>query len=86
LQAPTNATNGQQFTLAIQQGAGGPHTISFQTSTFVGVGGSAPVLSTVAGDLDYLGFEYIAPAGGLAAPFSGNRWIVSVLKGLEDIA
>jgi hypothetical protein len=83
LLAPTNATTGQQFTLAIQQGGGGPHTISFSASTFVAGNGTAPVLSTIAGDTDYLAFEYIT---GLAAPFSGNRWLVSVIKDLGDIS
>lgn len=82
LQAPTNATNGQQFSIAIQQGGGGPHTIAFAANTFVAVGGSAPVLSTTAGDVDYLAFEYVT---GLAAPFSGNRWVVSILKDLSGI-
>jgi hypothetical protein len=82
LLAPTNATNGQQFTLAIQQGGGGPHTIAFAGSTFIAANGTAPELSTVAGDTDYLAFEYVT---GLAAPFSGNRWLVSIIKDLGDI-
>lgn len=80
--APASATNGQTFTLAIQQGGGGPHAISFAASTFVAVNGAAPVLSLVAGETDFLGFEYVT---GLAAPFSGSRWIMSILNNLGDI-
>ena len=82
LNAPTNATNGQTFTLAIQQGGGGPHTIGFETSRFAFAGASAPVLSTTAGDVDFLAFEYVT---GLAAPFSGSRWLGSVLKDFGDV-
>jgi hypothetical protein len=82
INAPTNATNGQTFSLAIQQGGGGPHTIGFAASTFAFAGASAPVLSTTAGDLDYLAFEYVT---GLAAPFSGSRWVGSVLKDFGDV-
>jgi hypothetical protein len=80
--APQNATDGQQFTLAVQQGGGGPHTIGFAASTFVAAGASAPVLSTVAGNVDYLGFEYIE---GLAAPLASSRWVVSILNNLGDL-
>lgn len=80
--APTNATNGQQFTLAIQQGGGGPHSIGFASSTFAAAGGTAPTLSTTAGQVDYLAFEYVT---GLAAPFSGARWVVSQLKNVADV-
>jgi len=80
--APTNATNGQQFTLAVQQGGGGPHSIGFASSTFAAAGGTAPTLSTTAGQVDYLAFEYVT---GLAAPFSGSRWVVSQLKNVADV-
>lgn len=82
LQAPSNANDGQQFTLAVQQGGGGSHTISFQGSTFVAADGATPVLSTAIGAVDYLGFEYI---DNLVAPFSGPRWVVSILKNLDSI-
>lgn len=82
LNVPTNVTNGQTFTLIIQQGGGGPHTIGFAASTFAFAGASAPVLSTTAGDTDFLAFEYVT---GLAAPFSGSRWFGSVLKDFGDV-
>ena len=85
LNAPVNATNGQQFTLAIQQGGGGNHTINFESNTFVAADGSTPVLSTAVGAIDYLGFEYLT---NLQAPFdapTSNRWVVSILKDLSSI-
>jgi hypothetical protein len=73
----------ETFTLlAPTNGGGGPHTIAFAGSTFIAANGTAPELSTVAGDTDYLAFEYVT---GLAAPFSGNRWLVSIIKDLGDI-
>ena len=75
--APSNATDGQQFSLAIEQGVGAPHAISFATNTFIAPGG-APVLSVALGDIDYLGFEYVT---GLSA-LGGARWMVSILKDL----
>ena len=79
LAAPTNATNGQVFTLAIEQGGGGPHTIGFAASTFQFANGVAPTLSTVAGEADYLAFEYVANLSG------GARWWGSQLKTMADV-
>jgi hypothetical protein len=74
LMAPSNPVDGGQFSLCIEQDTGGPHTITFAANTFVHPGGNLPSLSTGVGDLDYLGFEYLAnhPAGA--------RWLVSILK------
>lgn len=78
--APTNATTGQVFTLAIEQGGGGPHLLSgFAASTFQFAGGTAPVLSTVAGEADYLAFEYVSNLSG------GARWWGSQLKNMVDV-
>lgn len=79
VQAPSNATNGQQFSLIVEQGGGGPHTISFLANTFIAASGSAPVLSTTAGESDYLAFEYVTNLSG------GARWIVSIIKDVSDI-
>lgn len=79
LAAPTNATNGQTFTLAIEQGGGGPHTIGFAASTFQFAGGTAPILSTTAADADYLAFEYVTNLTG------GARWWGSLLKNMADV-
>lgn len=76
LTAPTNATDGQQFSLIIEQGAGAPHTISFAASTFIWENGTVPALSTTFGDVDYLGFEYVTGLSG------GARWVGSIIKGL----
>lgn len=78
MSAPSNATNGQQFTLAIEQGGGGPHTIGFAPSTFAFAGGTAPALSTNAGSVDYFGFEYVSLSGG-------NRWFGSIIKNVSDV-
>jgi uncharacterized cupredoxin-like copper-binding protein len=77
--APTNATNGQTITLAIEQGGGGPHTIGFTASTFQFAGGTAPVLSTIAAQADYLAFEYVTNLSG------GARWWGSQLKTMADV-
>lgn len=74
LAAPTNATNGAQFSLVIEQGTGAPWTLTFQASTFLFEGGVAPTLSTTVGDIDYLAFEYVTDAA------VGNRWVGSILK------
>lgn len=79
LQAPTNATVGQRFSLLVQQAAaGGPHTISFAANTFQFAGAAAPILSTAANAVDYLAFEYYAAAGG-------NRWVGSIIKDVGDV-
>jgi len=74
LAAPSNPVNGSQFSIVIEQNTGGPHTITFAASTFIFENGTAPVLSTGTGDIDYLGFEYVTDITG------GARWIGSILK------
>lgn len=77
---PSNATTGQIFSIVIEQGGGGPHTISsWPASTFAFAGGQAPVLSTVAGEVDYLAFEYVSNLSG------GGRWLGSILKNVADV-
>lgn len=78
LTAPTNATIGQSFSLIVEQGAGGPHTISFPASTYQFESGTAPTLSTTLGDVDYLSFEYYASS-------AGNRWIGAIIKDVSDV-
>lgn len=81
LTAPTNATNGQQFSLIVEQGTGAPHAISFQASTFMFAGGVAPVLSTTFGAIDYLAFEYVTGLSDLG----GNRWVGSIIKDVSTV-
>lgn len=81
LTAPTNATNGQQFSLAIEQGVGAPHAITFQANTFMFAGGTAPTLSTTFGAIDYLAFEYVTGLSDLG----GNRWIGSIIKDVGTV-
>jgi hypothetical protein len=80
LTAPSNATNGQQFSLIVEQGVGAPHAITFASNTFVAAGG-APVLSTTFGSIDYLGFEYVT---GLS-DIGGARWVVSIIKNVVAV-
>lgn len=79
LQAPTNATAGQRFSLLIEQGATGPHTIGFQSSIFQFTGASAPTLSTSVGAVDYLAFERYAHST------LGVRWVGSIIKNIGDV-
>lgn len=81
LTAPTNATNGQQFSLFIEQGVGAPHAITFQASTFMFAGGTAPSLSTTFGAIDYLAFEYVTGLSDLG----GNRWVGSIIKDVSTV-
>lgn len=76
LATPLNPTNGQQFSLVIEQGVGAPHALTYQSNTFIWEGGVVPALSTTFGDIDYLAFEYVTDAA------VGNRWIGSILKGV----
>jgi len=80
LTAPTNATNGQTFSLIVEQGTGAPHAITFASNTFLASGG-APVLSTAFGSIDYLGFEYVTGLDDIG----GARWVVSIIKGLASV-
>jgi hypothetical protein len=77
LAAPTNATNGAQFSLLVEQGVGAPWTLTYQASTFLWVGGAAPTLSTGVGDIDYLAFEYCTNVATTA------KWIGSIIKGIS---
>jgi hypothetical protein len=81
LTAPTNATNGQQFSLIVEQGVGAPHSITFQANTFVFEGGVAPTLSTGFGDIDYLAFEYVTGLSDLG----GARWVGSIIKNVSTV-
>lgn len=85
LLAPTNASDGQVFTLAIEQGGGGPHTITFAPSTFQFAGGTAPILSTSAGQCDYLAFEYVSSRVSNVTYGTGPRWWGSILKNMADV-
>jgi len=76
LKSPSNAVDGGMFSLVIEQGGGAPHTISYDPNIFYFVGGQAPVLSTVSGNVDYFAFEYVTLA-------VGGRWVGSMLKGLS---
>lgn len=76
LAAPLNPVNGSQFSIVIEQDSGGPHTITFASSTFIFENATAPTLSTGTGDIDYLGFEYVTDITG------GARWVGSILKDL----
>lgn len=80
LQAPTNAADGQRFSLLIEQGAtGGPHTIAFQSSIFQFTGSTAPTLSTTVGAVDYLAFERYSHNT------LGTRWVGSIIKNIGDV-
>ena len=81
LTAPTSATNGQTFSLIVEQGTGAPHSITFGGSAFMAAGGTIPTLSTTFGAIDYLGFEYVTGLNDLG----GARWVVSIIKGLVTI-
>jgi len=56
---PTNPVDGQVIRYRITQGTGGNFTLSFGNAFDFGAAG-APTLSTSAGKVDILGFEYIA--------------------------
>lgn len=81
LTAPTNATNGQQFSLIIEQGSGAPHAMTFQASTFMFAGGTAPVLSTTFAEIDYLAFEYVTNLDDLGAA----RWVGTIIKNVSTV-
>ena len=81
LTVPTNASSGQQFSLVIEQGSGGPHGITFQAATFMFAGGTAPTLSTVLGQIDYLAFEYVTGLDDLG----GARWLGSIIKDVSTV-
>ncbi len=55
LDNPTNLKDGAVYILKVIQGAGGSHTLSYD-SAYKWPGGTAPVLSTTANDVDFLTF------------------------------
>lgn len=79
LTAPNNATDGQMISLVVEQGGGGPHSISFAASTFIAASGIVPTLSTAAGQIDYFAMEYAAGLSG------GAKWIISQIKDVSAI-
>lgn len=56
---PTNQINGQHILVCVTQGTGGNFTLSYDSAYNFGVNGQ-PSLSTNAGDVDVLGFIYLA--------------------------
>lgn len=58
LNNPTNPTDWQGLIFIITQGAGAPWTLTFDTLYNFGDTLPLPVLSSVAADVDYLGFMY----------------------------
>lgn len=83
LAAPTNAVDGDTFGLVIQQGAPGNHTITFATNTYIFENGSAPTLSTTAGNVDVMTFEYCADiaTGGGGQP--NGQWIGTIMRNVS---
>lgn len=55
---PSNSVQGQVIRFRLTQGTGGNFTVAFGTAYDFGASG-APVLSTAAGKIDILGFEYV---------------------------
>jgi hypothetical protein len=56
---PSNPVDGQTIRVRVIQGSGGSFTLAYGTAYDFGAG-SAPTLSTAAGKVDILGFEYVA--------------------------
>lgn len=56
---PSNPVDGEKITFRITQGTGGSFTLAYGTAYDFGVSG-APTLSTAAGAVDIIGFEYVA--------------------------
>lgn len=59
LGAPSNPVDGQVIRFRITQGTGGNFTLAYASAYDFGASG-APILSTAAGKVDILGFEYVA--------------------------
>ena len=78
LTAPTNGDPGNRFSLIIEQGGGGGHTINYVSNTFQFAGGVGPTLSTVVGEIDYFAFE-------LTTTSVGDRWIGGLIKDVSDV-
>jgi hypothetical protein len=60
IENPTSPVDAQVIRFRITQGSGGSFTVAWGTDYDFGAGGSAPVLSTTAGKLDIVAFEYDA--------------------------
>jgi len=75
LDNPTNLVGGGTYQWEITQGSGGSHTLSYG-STFAWLSGSAPILSTVAADVDLISCVYSSATSKLrcahAGPSSGG--------------
>lgn len=67
LGAPSNPVDGQTIRFRFVQGVGGSFTIAYNAVYDFGAAG-APTLSTTAGKIDVLAFEYVATA-------SLNKWV-----------
>lgn len=59
LATPSNPVDGEVIRIRVTQGSGGSFTLSYGTAYDFGTAGS-PTLSTAAGKVDILGFEYVA--------------------------
>lgn len=71
LSNPTNPGDGQVIRFRITQGSGGSHTVSWGTAYDFATG-SAPTLSTTAGKVDIVAFEYVASISKWACLNSGG--------------
>jgi hypothetical protein len=67
---PANLADGQIVRFRVTQGTGGSFTLAYGTVYDFGAAG-APVLSTAAGKVDILGFEYVASISKLCYLGSG---------------
>ena len=56
---PANPVDGQLIRVRVTQGSGGSFTLAYGTAYDFGAAG-APTLSTAAGKVDVLAFEYVA--------------------------
>jgi hypothetical protein len=57
LASPTGSVDGQRITFTIRQGSGAPYKVTWSSQYKFGAAG-APVLSTIAGSADVVGFIY----------------------------
>ena len=76
LGSPSNPTDGQMLRVRVTQGTGGSFTLAYESAYDFGTAG-APTLSTAAGTVDILSFEYVGSISkwclrdrGFAAGFS----------------
>ena len=56
---PAGGRDGQVIRFRVKQGGSGSYTLAYGTAYDFGAAG-APTLSTTVGDIDILGFEYVA--------------------------